>query len=533
MMKKILCGLLAASLAAGALVSCGSDGGSSSSSGSSGTESSASASESSEESSSSSGETSTASGAYTPNFDEEPYTVHFQYLITVESGDQQLVNDKINELAMEALNMQVELIPQTMGTWQTTLPMMLAAGEPLDFFVGTSNTFGTYIESGYMNNLADYLDYMPDIVETLGDDLNACYIGDFLTGIPMMKERGNAIGICTNKAITDELGFSEDDFNITTEDYSTYEQLDALFAAVKEAYPDMQPLAGTNIMANMVSNYVDTLGNNYGVLADFGQTTTITNWFESDQYLELCKIARRWFEAGYISADAATSQDVGEQLMRMGTAFSAINNIKPNTDIERLSQVGYEVYVIPMAQTTYVGSSALSGMVYSMSSASEDPVKAAAFYNWAFSSGEFNDTINWGVEGVHWVEDENGMAAYPEGVDSTNTTYHHDFGWCYPNQFVGHPWAGNDADIWEQYDEYNASNIRSMAFGFNFDSTVVSNEISACDTVYQQYYRDLSFGAIDPEANIDAFNDALYGAGLQTIMDEKQAQLDAWLAEQG
>ena len=50
MMKKILCGLLAASLAAGALVSCGNDGGSSSSSGSSEPESSASASESSEES---------------------------------------------------------------------------------------------------------------------------------------------------------------------------------------------------------------------------------------------------------------------------------------------------------------------------------------------------------------------------------------------------------------------------------------------------------------------------------------------------
>ena len=371
--KKILCGLLAAAMAAGALVSCGSDGGSSSSSGSSEPESSASASESSEESGSSSEETSTASAGYTPNFDEEPYTVHFQYLITVESGDQQLVNDKINELAMEALNMQVELIPQTMGTWQTTLPMMLAAGEPLDFFVGTSNTFGTYIESGYMNNLADYLDYMPDIVETLGDDLNACYIGDFLTGIPMMKERGNAIGICTNKAITDELGFSEDDFNITTEDYSTYEQLDALFAAVKEAYPDMQPLAGTNIMANMVSNYVDTLGNNYGVLADFGQTTTITNWFESDQYLELCKIARRWFEAGYISADAATSQDVGEQLMRMGTAFSAINNIKPNTDIERLPRSVMKFMLFRWPRPPMSAPAHLSGMVYSMSSASEEP----------------------------------------------------------------------------------------------------------------------------------------------------------------
>ncbi|WP_369523751.1 DUF3502 domain-containing protein [Neglectibacter timonensis] len=27
------------------------------------------------------------------------------------------------------------------------------------------------------------------------------------------------------------------------------------------------------------------------------------------------------------------------------------------------------------------------------------------------------------------------------------------------------------------------------------------------------------------------FNDALYAAGLQTVMDEKQRQLDAWLAE--
>lgn len=529
MMKKILCGLLAASLASGALVSCGSDGGSSSSSGSSESESSASVSESSEESE----EASTASSGYTPNFDEEPYTVHFQYLITVESSDQQLVNDKVNELAMEALNMQVELIPQTFGTWTTNIPMMLASGEPLDFFVGTSNTFGTYIESGYMVNLADYVDMMPDVAETLGSDWDACYIGDFLTGIPMMKERGNAIGICVNKAITDELGFSEDDFNITTEDYSTYEQLDALFAAVQEAYPDMTPLAGTNIMANMPTDYVDGLGNNYGVLENFGQTTTITNWFESDQYMELCKIARRWFEAGYISADAATSQDVGEQLMRMGTAFSAINNIKPNTDIERLSQLGYEVYVIPMVETTYVGSSALSGMVYCMANASEDKEKAAAFYNWAFTSQEFNDTINWGVEGVHWVEDETGMASYPEGVDSTTTTYHHDFGWCYPNQFVGHPWTGNDPDIWEQYEVYNAENIRSQAFGFNFDPTPVANEISACDAVYQQYANNMAFGSIDPEANVDAFNDALYGAGLQTIMDAKQEQLNAWLAEQG
>ena len=533
MMKKILCGLLAASLAAGALVSCGNDGGSSSSSGSSGTESSASASESSEESGSSSGETSTASGAYTPNFDEEPYTIYMQYMVNQENPDHDRVAEAINELTLSEMNMNIELIPQSWGVMTTNIPMMLAAGERLDLFFCLGSSFGTYIESGYLLNWADYLDYIPDVVEGVGDYLDAGYIGDFLVGIPMMKERASQTGLIMRKDYTDEAGFSPDDFNITTEDFSSYDKLDELFDAVKANHPDMTSLAGYNIMASMPTNYVDGLGNYYGVLENFGQTTTVTNYFESEEYLELCKIARRWFEKGYLSADAATSQDGGEQLMKLGTAFSCINNIKPNTNIERESNLGFEVYVIPLSETAYASSGTVNGMVYSLSSASEDPVKAAAFYNWAYTSKEFNDILNWGVEGVDWVEDDNGMATYPDGVDASNVGYHNDCGWAYPNQFIGHAWTGNEPDVWEQYEEYNNSVVRSQAFGFTFDSTVVVNELSACDAVYQQYAKNLAFGAIDPEANIDAFNDALYGAGLQTIMDEKQAQLDAWLAEQG
>ena len=37
----------------------------------------------------------------------------------------------------------------------------------------------------------------------------------------------------------------------------------------------------------------------------------------------------------------------------------------------------------------------------------------------------------------------------------------------------------------------------------------------------------------DVDAAIATYNEALYGAGLQTIIDEKQAQLDAWLQENG
>ena len=60
-------------------------------------------------------------------------------------------------------------------------------------------------------------------------------------------------------------------------------------------------------------------------------------------------------------------------------------------------------------------SSNIIGCIYSISAASEDPEKVAIFMNWMYQSGEFNDLINWGVEGVDWEEKEDGTAGYPEG----------------------------------------------------------------------------------------------------------------------
>ena len=113
MSKKVLCTLLVAAMAASVFASCGSSGGTSSSGSdrSSKTNTSASESGSSEASSEES-----SSAAYVPNFDEAPYTVHFQYCIAAEGSGQAGVNAAVDELAMKELNMHVEMIPQTMGT---------------------------------------------------------------------------------------------------------------------------------------------------------------------------------------------------------------------------------------------------------------------------------------------------------------------------------------------------------------------------------------------------------------------------------
>ena len=530
MKKRVLCSILASMMAAAALVSCNGGGNSSTAStGDSSTETST-----SDSSTESTGEEeSSETAAYVPNFDEDPYTVHFQYCVAVEGAGFDNVQAAVNELALSEMNMEVDLIPQTMGTWTTNLSMMLAANEPLDLFLNGSGNFATFIESGYMLDWNDYLDYVPDVLEGMGEDAYSANVGGFLVGFSQMKERGYQSGLVVRKDIMDELGYSPDDFTVDFTDLSTFQQLDDLFASVKAAYPSMICMGGTGGVAGFGGNFADNLGDNFGMLLNLGQSTEVVNYFETDQYRQLCEIARRWFQAGYESADAATNQDSGETLMKAGNTFSFLTNLKPNTDVEKLAQTGYEVYTIPLQQEVMSTSMSINAIVYSLANASEDPVKAAAFYNWCYQSQEFQDLINWGVEGTDWEEKEDGTAGYPEGIDASSVSYHQDFGWAYPNQFVGHAWEGNATDVWEQYEEYNANLTKSLAYGFTYDSTPVATQLAACTSAYDQYDNDLNFGTIDTETGIQQLNDALYGAGMQDIIDEKQSQLDAWLAEQG
>lgn len=462
--------------------------------------------------------------------DEEPYDAYFAYYVAKEGANQQDINDAAIELGLREINTNIHLIPMTMGTYGAQIPLMLASNEPLDIFISGSSSFSSYIESQYIINCADYLDYMPDVLETLGDDVKAGYVGDFLVGFGQMKERGYPGSMVVRKDIFDELGYKIEDFEGLVDDYAIYDKIGELFADVKENYPSMVCFDGTAIMGMNPFIFVDNLGNNFGVLEN-NETKTVTNYYESEQFRKFCEIARDWFQKGYSSQDIATNQDMGSVKMKAGNTFAYQDSYKPNTDVEKFSQTGYEVRVIRL-NSGIKSAANVNSMLYSIANAAQDKVKAAKFMNFIYSSGEFNDLINWGIEGVDWVENEDGMAAFPEGVNSSNVAYHNDYGWAYPNQFAGHPWDGNPADIWDQYREFNAALEPSIADGFTFDSTAVSDEIAQLNSVESEYKKSLAFGAIDVETGMADFNEALYAAGLQKVIDAKQEQLDAWFAAQ-
>lgn len=531
MKKRVLCALLAAGMMTLSLVSCGNSGSGSSSSSK---DSSSSPSSSADTSVEGGGEASTG-GSSAIDMEGEPYTVHFMFLNQTEGESYDNMVAAAKELALNEVNMDIDFVPVTFGTAASTLQMMLASNEPLDLF--PSFSFGampTYIESGYIRNWADYIGQLPDVVDYLGDEMQFGYIGDFMAGIGVVKERAGTFGLVARTDILDEVGYTVEDFaGVDAHDPSTLDKVDELFAAVQEKHPNMTIVAGQQGFASYVGNFTDNLSDGFGVLANDGQETTVSNWYESDQFKGLALVAKRWYDNHYYSSDAATNQDTGETLLKAGNMFSYLVGIKPNTAAEKKAQCGYDVTVIPLNGNGVYTTGSYTAFTYCLANASENPEKAAAFYNWAFKSGEFEDLINWGVEGSDWVE-KDGLAAYPEGVDASNAGYHNDFGWIYPNQTAGHAWEGNPADIWDQYKEATAAAVKSKAAGFTYDSTPVSDQVAACTAVLDQYLRTFAFGAFDDvDAAMAEFNNALYGGGLQMIMDEKQTQLDAWLAENG
>jgi putative aldouronate transport system substrate-binding protein len=460
----------------------------------------------------------------------DPYEVNFLYLVAQEGSDQQKVNDAVNTLTKEKLNMTVNMIPMTFGTFSTQLSMMLASNEPLDLFPAFGANYATYINSSYVVNGADYIDYCADAREILGEDADCGYVGDFLMGYGQMKERSYPAGLVIRKDLFDELGYTTDDFNVTVDDYSSFDKITEMFKKAHEKWPDMVVFDGTSTMGLQTGSYIDGVGDNFGVLENYGQTTTFSDWYESDQYKKFAEINRQWFTAGYTSQDVATNTDSGEIKLKAGNTFCYMTNVKPNTNIEKKAQTGYDVVIVPCSETMKTTAN-VGADVYAVANASKDKVKAWEFLNWTYTSQEFEDLINWGVEGTDWVETSDGMAAYPDGVTASSVGYHNDFGWIYPNQFVGHAWTGNPTDIWDQYKKYNASTTKSKAFGFMFDSVNVETQEEQCTSVYNQYYKDVAFGAVDVDSGISDFVAALKTAGIDDIIKEKQTQLDAYLAK--
>ena len=444
------------------------------------------------------------------------------------------VENAMNEILEEKLNCNVDLTFIAYANYADQISLLLSSGEDADLLPVYLIPLSTCANAGQIMPLDDLIDqYGQGIKDQLGDYVDCGRIDGVLYGVTTARDLANSQGFAYKVDVAEEVGFDADSIE-------TLDDLETELLKVKEANPDMWPVA-VSAGENIRNWGWDPLGDdtvNLGVLVD-PTDPTVGNLYESDLYKDLANEMYSWMQQGLIQADAVNTTESASTLMTAGTAFGYFTNLKPGYAEENSSSLGYEIDVVEILPALACTNN-VSRATWTISSGCDNPEAAMKVLNELYTNAELSNLYMYGIEGVHYKVLEEGGASngqdiitWADGVDATTSNYRKSGTWIQPNQFIGHVWEGSAPDVWDQQREFNDTAQKSVAFGFTYDSLAVTNEVTACTNVVSKYHKALLCGALDPATTLDQFNEELYAAGLQNIIDEKQSQLDAWLETQG
>ena len=444
------------------------------------------------------------------------------------------VENAMNEILEEKLNCNVDLTFIAYANYADQISLLLSSGEDADLLPVYLIPLSTCANAGQIMPLDDLIDqYGQGIKDQLGDYVDCGRIDGVLYGVTTARDLANSQGFAYKVDVAEEVGFDADSIE-------TLDDLETELMKVKEANPDMWPVA-VSAGENIRNWGWDPLGDdtvNLGVLVD-PTDPTVSNLYESDLYKDLATEMYNWMQEGLIQADAVNTTETATTLMTAGTAFGYFTNLKPGYAEENSSSLGYEIAVVDIIPALACTNN-VSRATWTISSGCDNPEAAMKVLNELYTNPELSNLYMYGIEGVHYKVLEEGGASngqdiitWADGLDASTSNYAKSGTWIMPNQFIGNVWEGSAPDVWDQQREFNDTAQKSAAFGFTYDSLPVTNEVTACTNVVSKYHKALLCGALDPATTLDQFNEELYAAGLQNIIDEKQTQLNAWLETQG
>ncbi|MBT2721154.1 ABC transporter substrate-binding protein [Bacillus sp. ISL-46] len=447
--------------------------------------------------------------------------------------DLELVQNEINKLTKEKINATVKLLPINASQYTQQTNLMLSSKEKLDLLI-TGNIPGFLDYSG--QSVRGQLHPLDELIEKHGEGIanalgsqfiGVSKIGGKTYGIPTVRDLAGDRSLIMRKDLVDK-------YNIDISKIKSLDDVEAVLKTIKENEPNVSPLMPGQVGTATVVDGVnlpdgDLLGDGVGVLLDSSKLE-VSNYYKSDEYSELLKIARKWYKAGYILPGAATNKESAESLMKAKKIFSFIQSSKPGIEGQVSKGVGAEVVSVPLTPVT-TNTQKVTGFMWAVPQHAENPEKSVEFLNLLYSDKDLVNLIDWGIEGKHYVKADDGLIDYPADFDANSTGYALNSGFQFGNQFLSYVWKGDSPDIWKEMDSFNKTAKASQALGFLFDSSPVKTEVAAVSNVTNQFKGALENGMVDPKTELPKFEEKLKAAGIDKIIQEKQKQLDKWAKE--
>jgi len=439
------------------------------------------------------------------------------------------VEDAINAITEDKYNLKIKLTYVEFGNWTQQMNMLLTGNEA-DIFLAYGTPLVSYVKNGQLLVLDDYYEnasseFKEATEKFLTEDVLKCTtIDGKLYSITNYRNQGDGITLNIDEDIAAEFGMKAGQ-------KVSLEEIGDFFEKAHAKYPEKYAIVpqAPGMMTNAGWSWDSLADIKYlGVLAS-DDSTEVISLLDNPDFLELISHTRMWYEKGYMMADCLNTTEFSTAMLAQGKAISHFDN-GPIYENEELCTKNGFIQVI--AVDGFAQTSAVSGLTYAINSNTKNPDASWKMFEVIFSDLEVATLLGCGIENEHYFYNEDGLIAYPEGVDRSTSGYGTlNQNWLYPNMSLAPIWEDRGAKTDIFLDEFNANMKRNKTFGFSFDSSEVVDEYSACSNVMDKYYTALMMGAIDPDEVLDTFRQELEDAGLEKVMEAKRTQLNAWLSE--
>ena len=470
-------------------------------------------------------------------FAEETVNLVYVYSeVFPEAPDNERVIARLNELTKEKINVTVTLESYSHTNIGSKIDSKLASGQQIDILFD-GRVFTTLAARNALAPLDDLLPQYGNNMINSGFNNNLMKFNGIIYGIAYNDADFGYNCLLVNADMAKRFGLED-----MIKSVRYFEDMEDIFRIVREKDPFIKCYIPTNYgnSAFQGCNIIDgirtisTLGGrgSLGVILN-NDNYNVVNLYETPEYAELLDMSRRFFLKGYFPKNAATL-DVNRDLQyQSGEGFSVMNNHRALKYDEPYLVCGSEFFgvdswVIPMSQLFFDTRS--RGV--SISAASENKEAAMAWLSLVSTDKEIYQLLAYGIEGEHYIKNENGTIRLPDDcasvADTGYETSHYFLIGDMRNRLVWDT-ISDDPDYYFKLAELGSEAIYSNTFGFVFDDGFVSAEVAACLKVVQKYSLALETGSLDPKTELPKFIDELNDAGINAIIQEKQRQLDLWL----
>ena len=446
--------------------------------------------------------------------------------------DLEAVQNALNEILHEKIGVHLTLEPIDFGAYNDKMQLRLAAGEPCDiiFTAPWINSYTNNVANGVLAELDDLLQteapgLWASMPETTWD---AARIKGKIYGVINQQIFPKPWGVHVRTDLLEKYNFSLDTVN-------KWEDMEPFLEAVKEGEgitPIVSADQGDSMWRATYYGY-DPLDDGIGfigVRAD-DESMTVVNVLETQEYRDAVNLTKKWVDAGYFSSNPPAA-DESRANFRAGLYAMGYHVEKPGNDIESETAYGWKFTIKNLTDPLILDTAGATATLNAICKTSPHPIEAMRVLELLNTDAEVYNLLSRGIEGAHWVwvDEANKVIGYPEGMTAETSTYDPNTDWMFGNQFNAYYRDARQVGAWEATKAMNDGAFPATVLGFTVNTEPIKTELAQIKAVSDEFVVPVQNGWVAYDDVADDVIARLNDAGMQTVIDEIQKQVDEWAA---